>query len=182
MKRTVLNLGAILVAFIIGIAINNACADSLEKMSDSELRNLVARLQEEVNSLKSRVAELEGKVGNNSGTNISTGDYAFEVDGIHFSMSGGYCDPIDYYEYGGSYQIINGVRSEVTPGGTIVRNIYDSYGRFLGTKSENSTYVSEVQYSYSNKTVTYKSLTTYKDPKSNGGLSESGTSYVYHLK
>ena len=62
MKRTVLNFGAILVAFIIGIAINNACADSLEKMSDSEVRNLVARLQEEVNSLKSRVAELEGKI------------------------------------------------------------------------------------------------------------------------
>ena len=60
MKRTLLNLGAILVAFIIGLAINNACADSLENMSDTELRKLVAQLQQEVNSLKSRVAELEG--------------------------------------------------------------------------------------------------------------------------
>lgn len=45
MKRTVVNLGAILVAFIVGVAINNACADSLDNMSDTELRKLVSQLQ-----------------------------------------------------------------------------------------------------------------------------------------
>ena len=66
MKRTLLNLGAILAAFLIGLAINNACADSLENMSDTELRKLVAQLQQELNSLKERVAQLEKSNGNSS--------------------------------------------------------------------------------------------------------------------
>ena len=52
MKKTILNFGAIVTAFIIGLAINNACADNLGQASDSELRNLVSKLQQEVNTLK----------------------------------------------------------------------------------------------------------------------------------
>ena len=182
MKRTVLNLGAILIAFIIGIAINNACADSLEKMSDSELRNLVAQLQQEVNSLKNRLAELEGKIGNNSNSGISVGGaFAFEVDGLHFSMSGGYCDPLDYYETVSSYQIVDGVRTDNNNPSLRIQYTYDSRGRIASytQNSETMEYVS--QYSYSNKTVTIETKQTYKNPSPNS-LSESGGKTVYHLK
>ena len=87
MKKTILNVGAILAAFLIGLAINNACADSLENMSDSELRNLVSQLQKEVTALKQRVSELEGKVGSGGSTSPSL-TAGFDVDGLHFSNSG----------------------------------------------------------------------------------------------
>ena len=182
MKRTVLNLGAILIAFIIGIAINNACADSLEKMSDSELRNLVARLQDEVNSLKNRVAELEGKVGNISNSSVPAGSaYAFEVDGIHFSMSGSYCDPIDYYENVSSYQIVGGVRTDINTPSQRMQFTYDSYGRIASYSQNSETMEYVANYTYSNKVVTLETKQTYKNPSPNS-LSESGGKTVYHLK
>lgn len=44
MKKTIVNLGLMLVVFAIGITINNACASSLDNMSDSELRSLVVKM------------------------------------------------------------------------------------------------------------------------------------------
>lgn len=182
MKRTAINLGAILVAFIIGIAINNACADNLEKMTDTELRKLVSQLQQEVNSLKSRVAELEVQINSNSNSGSSTGGtYAFEVDGMHFTMGGGYCDPMDYYESIGGYQIINGQRTEYPEGNYKVAYTYDSKGRIASTTQDMSTTTNVNLYSYSNKTITISTKQTYKEPLSNG-LSEIGGSIVYHLK
>lgn len=182
MKRTVLNLGAILITFIIGIAINNACADSLEKMSDSELRNLVARLQDEVNSLKNRVAELEGKVGNNSNSGVPAGSaYAFEVDGIHFSMGGDYCDPVDYCENVSSYQIVGGVRTDINTPSSRVQYTYDSHGRIVSYSQNTETTEFVINYSYSNKAVTLETKHTDKNPSPNS-LSENGSKTVYHLK
>lgn len=182
MKRTVINLGAILVAFIIGLAINNACADSLDNMTDTELRKLVSQLQQEVNSLKSRVAELEGKIGSGSGSGSSIGGaYAFEVDGVHYSMSGAYCDPLDYYEMVESYQIVNGNRTDATPSVYKISYTYDSYGRIASMTQDMSTYTNVSQYTYSNKSVTINSKQTYKDPAASG-QSEYGYKIVYHLK
>ena len=180
MKKVIFNLGAVLIAFLIGLAINSACADSLDKMSDSELRSLVSQLREEVNSLKSRVAELERKVGNGSGSGSSAiGGYAFEVDGIHFNMGGGYCDPVDYSEYE-YYQVKDGNR--VNSNSFITYYYYDSTGRLLETKSEYPTYLYEIKYSYSNKTITTEYHQSYNDPGSMGGISDTFTSYVFHIK
>ena len=182
MKRTVLNLGAILVAFIIGLAINNACADSLDNMTDTELRKLVSQLQQEVIALKNRVTELESKVGNNSNSGAAIGGaYAFEVDGIHFGMDGNCCDPIDYNETVSSYQIVGGVRTDYNNPSMRIQYTYDSHGRISSYfyNTETSEYVS--QYSYSNKSCTVESKIIYKNPSPNS-LSESGTKTVYYLK
>lgn len=180
MKRSLINLGAIIVAFIIGVAINNSCADSLENMSDKELRKLVLQLQEEIKSLKSRVAKLEGKTGSSSSSGSTIGGgYAFVVDGIHFNMDGTYCDPKDYAETVSSYQIINGVRIDSTYSAPsrIVSYIYDSYGRLTRTIQDNY----EQRYSYSNKTVFISSIFSYNEPLSNG-MTESGSTTAIHLK
>lgn len=182
MKRTLLNLGAILVAFIIGLAINNACADSLDNMTDTELRILVSQLQQEVKSLKNRVAELEGKVGNNSNSGVSIGGaYAFEVDGIHFSMGGSYCDPLDYYETVSSSQIVGGVRTDNNNPSMRIQYTYDSHGRIASYSQNSETLEYVAQYSYSNKSVTLETKQTNKNPSPNS-LSESGSKTVYHLK
>ena len=168
MNRTIVNLGAIVVAFVIGLAINNACADSLENMSDSQLRNLVAELQKEVNSLKQRVAELEGKVGNsNTGNGASVTPDGFEVDGIHFSHSGFPDSKVDYMDYSG-YYYSGGTKYDQTP--TTTRYEYDSKGRII----KQGVYI----YTYSNK--------AYSQAYAVEGDTETGYSqylkYVYHLK
>lgn len=177
MKKVILNFGAILTAFIIGLAINSACADSLDKMSDTELRNLISQLQQEVNALKSRVAELEGKVN----ASTSGSGSSFEVDGLHFSRSGNCENPIDYYENNSSYTIINGEKT-MTEGGYKISYAYDSYGRVSKTTQESSSYLIEYNYTYSGKTSVCTYKTTYKNPSSTGGQSESGYTITYHYR
>ena len=186
MKKTILNLGAILMAFIIGVTINNACASKIDNMSDSELRNLVSQLQQEVNSLKERVAELEEKIGGSSGRNsgsTSTGAL-FEVDGLLFFKDGNVASPIDYYTTGqNAYQIINGERSDITNTSQYSYKFnYDSKGRISSTEMDvNGHYKSITQYTYSNKTRTAKIKTTY-DQTLYGGLAEGGSETVYYYK
>ena len=164
MKKTIVNIGAILVAFCIGLAINSACADSLEKMSDSELRNLVSQLQQEVNSLKQRVADLEGKLGNGGGGSSAVTASGFDVDGLHFDNAGFVENPIDYIVQN-SYTIVNGVRTE-TPTQTIQYS-YDGKGRLINQ--------GQATYSYSGKVVTWE--TSAKTDSY-----ESKTTYEYHYK
>ena len=59
MKKFSVNLGVIIISFAIGLAINSACADSLESSTSSvdnldlkEFKTLVANLQKEVTNLK----------------------------------------------------------------------------------------------------------------------------------
>ena len=157
MKRTVLNLGAILIAFIIGIAINNACADSLEKMSDSELRNLVARLQDEVNALKQKVSQLEASSG---GTNESG---FFIVDGLRFSAEGTVA-----YNHTKKYTVKtttvnNGVTTTTETVYNDAETKYDNYGRLVFSKLISTDYDLETTYSYNGKHVTYTYVCTYKN-------------------
>ena len=163
MKRAILNLGAIIVAFFIGLAINSACADSLEKMTDSELRTLVSQLQQEVNSLKQRVAQLETQISNVGTSSPATG-VGFDVDGIHFDNMGFPEDRIDYTE-SSSYYIINGVRTDNPT--TTSQYEYDSKGRIIKQGIN--------IYSYSGRT--YKS--TYDSQNEN---STTHSEITYHLK
>ena len=84
MKRTIINLGLVLVAFAIGVSIENACSKSIMDMSDSDLRNLVLELQGQVNELKEKVAKLEG------GTDGGLGGFngGFYVGRVPFFPSG----------------------------------------------------------------------------------------------
>ena len=166
MKRTVLNLGAILVAFIIGIAINNACADSLEKMSDSELRNLVARLQEEVNALKQKVSQLEA----NSGRGDESG--FFIVDGLRFSAEGTLA-----FNHTKKYTLtLTTVSNGNTPTTETVYNgadnKYDSKGRLISSVMTSTDYDYESTYAYNGKHVTNIIKYTYKK-------TDMVTTYVY---
>lgn len=156
MKRTVLNLGAILIAFIIGIAINNACADSLEKMSDSELRNLVARLQEEVNSLKKKVSQLEANSGDDN-----VGGF-FIVDGVRFCATG-----TPAYNNTKSYSmkqtvVNNGQTTTTELSFNGAETKYDTKGRLVSSISRATDYDSETTYVYNGKKVTNTTKMTYK--------------------
>lgn len=173
MKKTVLNFGATIIAFIIGLAINGACAGSFDNMTDTELRKLVSQLQEEVNSLKQQVAQLESlkqqvaqlenKIGGfESSLSIKTS--GFDVDGIHFDNSGFPEDKLDYYEVTG-YYLNNGVRTEVTP--SISKYEYDSKGRVI----------KQGQYSYS-----YSEKTYILTLETQSGSNLTHTEYAYHLK
>jgi hypothetical protein len=189
MKKTILNLGAILMAFIIGVTINNACASKIDNMSDSELRNLVSQLQKEVNSLKERVAELEDKIGGSSGRNTgsTTVGGGFEVNGVHFDRAGNPDSPYDYIEsYKESYAVINGERQDNYMTRTDTKYNYDSYGRISFTEIVYPTYTtvasSKTLYSYSDKTLTTNTVIKYNVSENNGGMSEYGYSTTYHYK
>lgn len=151
MKRTVLNLGAIAIAFVMGLAINNACADSLGQVSDSELRNLVSRLQQEVNTLKQKVTELESKLNNSSGHTSNT-DSGFEVDGIHFSKNG-FPDSVIDKSVQTYYYIRNGQQSESVT--STFNYEYDSKGRIQ--------IAGEQKYSYYDKSYKVTSETGDND-------------------
>jgi hypothetical protein len=179
MKKTILNLGAILLAFAIGVSINNACADSIDNMNDSELRKLVAELQQEVNDLKERVAALE--------RNNDTGG-EFVVDGMHFGRDGNCTDPVDYYGYSSSddYEIIDGVRVSPNSHDASYHYTYDSYGRIESFWNDKTERFEKTTYSYSNKTITMEFVAKYKD-KTTGqfvtsGLMELGSITTYHYK
>ena len=182
MKKAVLNIGAIVIAFIIGLAINNACAGDLDNMSDTELRNLVSKLQQEVNNLKSKVAELESKIGNTSSSSSGSDGASFVVDGACYSKDGNRIDPIDYYESNNHYSITNGVKTTDGSSAFKVKYSYDSNGRVSKSVTERSSSVLEINYSHSGKTSTYTSKTTYKNPSSMGGVSETGYTTTYHFK
>ena len=172
MKRTLLNFGAILAAFLIGLAINNACADSLENMSDSELRNLVAQLQKELNNLKQKVVELEGRV-NNSGGSTPSLSYGFDVDGLHFNNAGHVEQRIERSGVDGySYSIIDGKKTETTSQQGGYTYSYDNKGRLAKQVLSSSTTELSLTYTYSGKSVTQETLTQYKNG-SGGNLTES---------
>lgn len=160
MKRTILNLGAILAAFLIGLAINNACADSLDNMSDNELRKLVAQLQQEINALKSRVAELEGKVGNGSGNSESNG--MFKVDGVWFLPTGSACSRIKSSKGTTTTTYLSTGETTTSNSFSESNTTVDSFGRLLRIDynlPDNYEYY-YTEYSYNGKVV--NSTTAYK--------------------
>lgn len=184
MKRMLFNLGTPVAAFIIGIAINDACADNLTKtsngglQSDSELRNLVEELQKEVNSLKSRVSELEQKAEENDGK-ATSGGYAFEVNGLHFGIDGQCCDPIKSLTWNDSYTIYQTGDRVDNPSTTTYTYEYDSFGRLSASKTRTDTYERTSNYSYGDKTETIHTVTKYS---SDSSISESGITQTSHFE
>lgn len=180
-----MNLGAILVAFIIGIAINNACAEEFDNMSDTELRQLVARLQQEVNSLKNRVAELESKIGSTSSSPLiseNNGDRGiFVVDGMHFSEDG-------FIKIFLNKEKLHRTTTRTTVNGETTETVsttdysthsrqYDSNGRIIHERWEDDNFIHDTAYSYGHKTYTITQNATAKNMDYK--TTESITEYVF---
>lgn len=165
MKRTIFNLAAICLAFAAGLAINNACADPIESMTDTELRRLVVQLQGEIESLKKEISELEEKI-NGGGSSSSTDCGEFYVDGLYFNRNG-YCSSIiessvSRYPDNSNFGSQSYERDEL---GRITKII--SKSRMVIDGVETNT-TSEIRYSYSGKQMTMmydtgaSSITQYK--------------------
>lgn len=156
MKRTIINLGLVLVAFAVGVSINNACSKSLEDMSDSDLRELVEELQNQVNDLKEKVAKMEGVTGGGFNGGFYVGkvpfypsgkpavDYASDVvsETIRYNKLTGKND----YHYIAKSQIQKDAQGRYLGGSTSYEVIEDNIGL------EFITDVLRVEYSYTNNT------------------------------
>ena len=164
MKKTIFNLAAICLAFAVGLAINNAWANPIESMTDTELRRLVVQLQDEIEFLKKEVSDLKGKI--NEGGSSSTDFGEFYVDGLYFNRNG-YCSSmiegsVSRYPDNSNSGSQNYERDEL---GRITKII--SKSRMVRDGVETNT-TSEIRYSYSGKqmTMTYdtgaSSITQYK--------------------
>ena len=172
MKRTLVNIGAALAAFLIGLAINSACADSLQNMSDSELRNLVAQLQKEVDNLRLKVAELEKQISD-AGSSTPSISVGFDVDGLHFNNAGQVEERIDRSGIDAySYYIIDGKKTENTAEHGIYTYSYDSFGRLSKQVMNSSASEVSLSYNYSGKSVITENVTKYKNPTT-GSLQET---------
>lgn len=164
MKKTFFNLAAICFAFAVGLAINNACADPIESMTDTELRRLVIQLQDEIEYLKKEVSDLKEKI--NGGGSSSTECEEFYVDGLYFDRSGN-CS-----------SILSGTvwHNDVNNTKTTQNYERDEFGRIIKVSGNSSFLVdgvetnttSEVICSYSGKQVTM----TY----------DTGMTYIYQYK
>lgn len=134
MNKYILNLGAIIVAFALGLAINQACADSSDTTSDIELRNLVSNLQREVNSLKSEVADLKSQIAemknNNSSSAGSSNSGEFVVGELTYGRDG---LPINRLTKQLSQAVYKDFKGNITSeSSTSTVYIFDSYGRQTG--------------------------------------------------
>ena len=164
MKKTIFNLAPICLAFAVGLAINNACANPIESMTDTELRRLVVQLQDEIEFLKKEVSDLKGKI--NEGGSSSTDCGEFYVDGLYFNRNG-YCSSmiegsVSRYPDNSNSGSQNYERDEL---GRITKII--SKSRMVIDGVETNT-TSEIRYSYSGKQMTMmydtgaSSITQYK--------------------
>lgn len=181
MKRTLVNIGAAIAAFLIGLAINSACADSLQNTSDDELRNLVAQLQKEVDNLRQKVAELEKQISD-AGSSTPSISVGFDVDGLHFDNAGLPDERIDRGNVGVySYYILDGKKIETTSSNTGISYVYDSYGRISKQIQTMESGEAVTTYTYSGKTQTAEHVIKYTNP-SPGSLQESYSKIVTYYK
>lgn len=152
MKKTIFNLAAICLAFAAGLAINNACADPIESMTDTELRRLVVQLQDEIESLKKEVSDLKGKI--NGGGSSSTDCGEFYVDGLYFNRHGGCSSKTDRTEY--YFDDSQGYKATQT-----YSYERDDYGRvskiqykmITNTNGVENTQIKNTYYSYDGKKI-----------------------------
>lgn len=185
MKKTIVNLGLMLVAFAIGITINNACAGSLENMSDSELRSLVVKMQQDIKALQSEVSDLKSqlaKLSTSGGSGSAGGQYGFVVDGLRFNPNGMVDDIIDHYvqkietSYDNASQ--NNTIQELEyryvrdSKGRVIQNIYDVYLTSNGKRTKTSSHTSNVTFSE-------KMSKTTSETKGDGYTSQTELTYYF---
>ncbi|WP_288351864.1 hypothetical protein [uncultured Alistipes sp.] len=153
MKYNLLKSIAVIAAFLVGVAINHSCGESMTDDSVpptmEEMWNIVRSLRTEVSTLKEQVAQLNAEVaalkstGGGSSGNSDCGE--FFVDGLYFSRNGivssKYKRGITHDEY--SY--------------------YDEHGRIIRTENHSNGYSIITTYEYSGKTVT-RALSSIYDP------------------
>lgn len=164
MKKSILNLGAIAIAFCLGISIHNSCADpdnyntTRGDASTEELWAAIDALKQEVSELKLKVQTLE-----NSGESETASDCGdFSVNGLWFNRSGVCCSPILTITQSG-----DGMSSSNT------QYFYDEYGRMVGHDSGSTKATIE----YNGKVQT----TTYEIKSSVNGMTTTMTQ-VYEYK
>ena len=152
MKKTIFNLAAICLAFAAGLAINNACADPIESMSDNELRRLVVQLQDEIESLKKEVSDLKGKI--NGGGSSSTDCGEFYVDGLYFNRHGGCSSKTDrteyYFDDSQGYKATQAYSYERDDYGRVSKI---QYKMITNTNGVENTQISNTYYSYDGKKI-----------------------------
>ncbi len=160
MKKTIVNLGLMLVAFAIGITINNACAGSLENMSDSELRSLVVKMQQDIKALQSEVSDLKSqlaKLSSSGGSGSGFGTYGFVVDGLHFNPSGNVDDILDYTVQKSETKYDNSPQNNIIQEfehhhvrdskGRVIQTGYDIYTTRNGERIKTSSTIGTTTYS-----------------------------------
>lgn len=161
MKKFAFNTFAICIAFVTGLAINNACADPVENMTDSELRRLVVQLQSEIENLKNEISLLKDKIYNNSSQEPSScGE--FQVDGLYFDRNGFCTSIINQIEY--QYESLNQKNAL-----TYERDKYGRVSKATSTTTleDGTTNINVDYYSYNGKNLiitnkTNNSTITYK--------------------
>lgn len=146
MKKVVFNFGLVLVAFIIGLAINQACADSFESMSDGEIKSLVSKLQQDVITLRNEVSELRSELSSikNQGPSTSPSSDLFDVDDLTFHKDGNVANRCLSAVTSARY--IYPDRIVTIDGHTEYE--YDSYGRLSSMASYDGSGVETSRYFY----------------------------------
>lgn len=186
MKRAFINLGLVLVAFAIGVSINNACSKSIEDMSDSDLRSLVIELQSQVNELKVKVAKLEAGTGEGgSGGGLGGFNGGFYVGKVPFFPSG--TPDLQY--------AIDGTTTEVISYNKLTgKNDYhyitksqaqkDSQGRFLTSTTSCEVLENNLGYEFVNTTgseYSYTNNTCVVKTEQENANNKLTLIYTYHF-
>ncbi|MBQ3993078.1 MAG: hypothetical protein II645_07990 [Bacteroidaceae bacterium] len=198
--KKVVNLVAVVTAFVVGLAIHTACAESIENMTNTELQGLVASLQQDVKKLTGRVETLEKELKNyKSGTSNSaqlekevenlqqriallertsgtSSAFGFDADGLKFFPDGSVCSPRNNAESSPQFYIRDGKREE-SGGSSKIDYQYDSKGRISKVTTTTDTYQSVETYTYNGKIVNMELKTTYKNENT-----VYGYGWTYHYK
>ncbi|MDE6570514.1 MAG: hypothetical protein K2K43_07845 [Alistipes sp.] len=187
MKHNILKSIAVVAAFLIGVAINHSCGESLTDDTGSSstmeemwavvrsLRTEISTLKAETSSLKEQVAQLKtevaalksssgsgGSQGNVGGSESNSDCGEFFVEGLYFSRNG---------------FVASKYKSSTTD--TWQQDYYyDKYGRLIRTENHSNGSSLITTYEYSGKTVTYTSNTIY-DPTVYPNLENSTSTTVY---
>lgn len=145
MKYTPITIAAVFVSFVLGLAINHACADSRDMRPDSDLQSIVKQLQSDVNKLKNEIEDIKSSLPSD-GTSSS-----YKVDGLYFDQTGFVKSKINHAETQRTTKQVNG---EVSNEKYVTLYEYDSKGRVSKYSYSSSDYSSSIIYVYDGKTVT----------------------------
>lgn len=145
MKYTPITIAAVFVSFVLGLAINHACADSRDMLPDSDLQSIVKQLQSDVNKLKNEIEYIKSSLPSD-GTSSS-----YKIDGLYFDQAGFIESKINHVETQKTTKQING---EVSNEKYVTLYEYDSKGRVSKWSYSTSDVSSNTICVYEGKTVT----------------------------